>query len=85
MNVYQVLECYGEDTSLITTDLNLVLQKIKNIVSDEINCTLQVTIWDNGSEIFESAVYNEEDGDIKYEDIYNELMQFVNKQDKIKE
>lgn len=79
MNVYQILECYGEDISLITTDLNLVLQKIKSILSDEINCTLQVTIWNNGSEIFEGTVYNEEYDDIKYEDIYNELMEFINK------
>lgn len=74
MNIYQVLECYGEITRVITEDLNLALEKIR----DDCDDNTQLEIWNNGVKIFTSNQY-EEDEDC-FNNIYIELMTFLQNQ-----
>lgn len=74
MNIYQVLECYSETTTIITEDLNLALAK----VSDDCVCNTQLDVWNNGIRIFSSNQY--EEGENCYDSIYTELMTFLQTQ-----
>jgi len=71
LRIYQIVNCYGNYTTIITEDLNKVLDEIQK----DFDCTIQVIIWIDGKAEFYSKEY--EKNEFNYDIMYVEIINFI--------